>query len=170
MSNYNPFISAFNELVSEQAVYHYQKTAWAHTQRSIDDSIIAITYTVAAVTMLAKFAYDLGAAFGEGHYSAVATHTKASEPTQPCLPDSRPIALIAPAPAPMPSSMVLEGGKAIAALPAARLAKSLEDTDEFRRDRLGAITKSQLIALAKKRGLRATRTMAKPALINLLMG
>ena len=164
MSNYNPFISAFNELVSEQAVYHYQKTAWAHAQRSIDDSIIAITYTVAAVTMLAKFAYDLGAAFGEGHYSAVCTHTKASGTPQPCLPTPRPIALLAPAP------MTLAGYRPIAALPAARLAKSLSDTDEFRRDRLNALTKTQLIAMAKKRGLRATRTMAKPALIKLLAG
>ena len=149
MSNYNPFISAFNELVSDQAVYHYQKTAWAHAHRSVDDSIIAITYTVAAVTMFAKFAYDLGAAFGEGHYSAVATHTKASEPTQPCLPDFRPIALLAPAP------MALAGYRPIAALPAAG-------------NQWAKFTKTQLIALAKKRGLRATRTMTKPALIKLL--
>lgn len=164
MSNYNPFIAAFNELVSDRAVYHYQKTAWAHAQRSIDDSIIAITYTVAAVTMVAKFAYDLGAAFGEGHYSAVCTHTKADEPTQPCLPDSRPVALLAPAP------MALAGYRPIAALPAARLAKNLSDTDSFRRAKLNALTKTQLINLAKTRGLRATRTMAKPALIKLLVG
>lgn len=160
MSNYNPFIAiaktAIAELTSDNAKGFYASRALEDIDR-----VITVFETVYA---LANFVYTFGSVMGEAHYSAVCTHTKADEPPQPCLPDSRPVALLAPAPMP------LTGYRPIAALPAARLAKSLSNTDDFRRDSLNALTKAQLINLAKTRGLRATRKMAKPALIKLLVG
>ncbi len=62
-ATYNPFLSAASaaiaELSSDRAIYHYQRTAWAHAQRSVDDSIIVATYAIHSAIALYQLACGL---------------------------------------------------------------------------------------------------------------
>ena len=135
---YNPFVlaaqAAWSELSSEEAVYHYQKTAWAHAQRSVDDSIIVATYTIHGAIAL----YNLAVGLADAVAYTQSVMAVDDEPFEAEYPKYLPV------------------NKAIAALPPAKVEVSLEDEFAATVEQLQRLSVKTLKTRCKNKGLKVS--------------